>query len=263
MKRGVYRLASHPDTWQQRALAACLLIGSDAMLSHRSAAFLWKLDLPSPESVDITIPHTKKTRLSDGGITVHRTRDLAADDLTRIGVFPVTRVQRTLVDLAGVLRNAPMTRMLDDALSRKLVTSKRVLRVVDRLSARGRAGLFGVRAALDPWLENQAAESVAEMAFARRLAAAGFPAPRRQHPVRDEDGFFVGRLDFAWPDVHLGLEVDGVRWHSNARSFAAESERINRFAALGLMVLQATPTELEVAPEAVLTALRRHLALGA
>jgi very-short-patch-repair endonuclease len=219
-----------------------------AILSHRSAAALWKLDLPTPESIDITIPHTNKTRAADGDMTVHRTRGLAAGDLTRIGVFPVTRIQRTLVDLASVLRKAPMARVLDDALTRRLVTPKRVLLIVDRLSAGGRPGLSGLRAALAPWLEDRAAESVAEMVFARQLAAAGFPAPRRQYSVRDRSGVFVGRLDFAWPDIHLGLEVDGFRWHSNARSFAAESERINRFAALGLTVLRATPTSSSTRP---------------
>jgi very-short-patch-repair endonuclease len=260
--RDVYRLGSYPVSWEQRALAACLLLGPHAVLSHLSAAALWKLDLPSPEGIDVTIPHNRKARLGDADVTVHRTRDLGPGDRTRIGQFPVTRVQRTLVDLAGVLQVAAMTRVLDDALARKIVTPERVLLTLDRLSVGGRCGLPGLRAALTPWLEDLAAESVAEMDLARRLVMAGLPAPRRQYSVCDSGGSFVGRLDFAWPEFHLGLEVDGFRWHANARSFAAESERINRFAALGLTVLRATPTEIENSPDAVLTALRRHLLPG-
>jgi Transcriptional regulator, AbiEi antitoxin len=257
--REVYRLESYPVSWEQRALAACLLLGPQAVLSRLSAAALWKLDLPLPDGIDVTLPHNRRTRLGDGAVIVHRTRDLAAGDRTRIGRFPVTRVQRTLVDLAGVLPVIAMTRVLDDALARRLVSPERVLLTLDRLSVGGRSGLSGLREALAPWLEDLPAESVAEIAFSRRLATAGIPAPRRQYAVRDGGGAFVGRLDFAWPEFRLGLEVDGFRWHANARSFAAEYERINRFAALGLTVLRATPAEIERSPDAVLTALRRHL----
>lgn len=37
---GVYRLAGVPVTWRQRALAACLVAGPGAVVSHRSAGVL-------------------------------------------------------------------------------------------------------------------------------------------------------------------------------------------------------------------------------
>ena len=44
MRRGVYRLAGTPASWEQRLLAACLASGPEARASFRSAAALYGLD---------------------------------------------------------------------------------------------------------------------------------------------------------------------------------------------------------------------------
>lgn len=41
VEAGVYRLAGVRVTWKQRALAACMVSGPEAVVSHRSAAVLW------------------------------------------------------------------------------------------------------------------------------------------------------------------------------------------------------------------------------
>src|SRR5262249_10605206 len=44
ISRGVYRVVGAPRTWEQRALALVLAAGDDAVVSHRSAAYLYGLD---------------------------------------------------------------------------------------------------------------------------------------------------------------------------------------------------------------------------
>jgi hypothetical protein len=41
--RGLYRFAGFKATWRSRLMAACLQAGRDAVVSHRSAAALWRL----------------------------------------------------------------------------------------------------------------------------------------------------------------------------------------------------------------------------
>ncbi|HVO56053.1 MAG TPA: type IV toxin-antitoxin system AbiEi family antitoxin domain-containing protein, partial [Solirubrobacterales bacterium] len=43
LHRGVYAVGHSAPSWQQRWIAAVLALGDDAVLSHMSAAALWKL----------------------------------------------------------------------------------------------------------------------------------------------------------------------------------------------------------------------------
>ena len=41
----------------------------------------------------------------------------------------------------------------------------------------------------------------------------GLPIPELQYEVIDGNGE-LRRLDFAWPDLRVAVEYDGVDWHS-------------------------------------------------
>jgi hypothetical protein len=255
----VYAVAGSPPTWEQRALAACLDRGDHAVLSHLSAAAAWQLDAPSDARIHVTVPHDRASTASRGGVMLHRTRSLAASDAVRVGSIPVTSVARTLVDLATMLRPATLTRVVDDALGRRLVSPDGLRASTDQLAARRRGGCAALREALDVWCGGPALGSVAEARFLRLFSDAGLPAPERQWHAYDSSGL-IGRLDFAWPDNMLVLEIDGFRYHANPRSYAVDRERTNRLVATGRTVLRATPTEIETAPHAVIATLRRCLA---
>ena len=94
--RGVYRLAGVPVTWNQRALAACLLAGPGAVVSHRSAAVVWGVSGFRPGRVEITVPPGASARS-----TLARVHRSVVTGVRRDGV-PVTQPARTIVDLAGV-----------------------------------------------------------------------------------------------------------------------------------------------------------------
>ena len=54
------------------------------------------------------------------------------------------------------------------------------------------------------------------------MARLGLPTPRLQHEIRDLDGHFIGRPDFAYVDVQVAGEFDG-RLKYAAGGFAGRS----------------------------------------
>lgn len=255
---GVYALSGAPTSWEQRALAACLAAGEGAVLSHRSAATAWKLDLPPPDHVDLSVPYGRGARARRQGVVVHRVRQLEPVDCAKIGRLPATSLARTVVDLAGALEPPVLAKVVDDALCRRLVSPERLDRTVARLLPGRGPAVSGLRDVLAPWLEGRPLDSAAEGVFCRAIAAAGLPAPLVQHHPQ------AGRIrvDFAWPAPMVVLEVDGFRWHSGPDSHAKDSHRANVLASRGWTVLRATPRELEQSATTVIAALRSHLGTG-
>jgi very-short-patch-repair endonuclease len=71
---------------------------------------------------------------------------------------------------------------------------------------------------------------------------------------------FLGRVDKAWPARHVALEIDGYRYHSNARTFVHDRERGNRIVAAGWALLRTTPASLRDAPHQVISDVKAALA---
>jgi very-short-patch-repair endonuclease len=83
------------------------------------------------------------------------------------------------------------------------------------------------------------------------------PRPVRQHPV----GGTPYRLDYAWPDRLLAVEVDGYGPHSSREAFQSDRARQNALVLAGWTVLRFTWADVRDRPAAVAAVLRR--ALGA
>ena len=69
------------------------------------------------------------------------------------------------------------------------------------------------------------------------------PQPEfRFHPSRR------WRFDYAWPDHHVALEVEGAVWtqgrHTRGSGFLADIEKYNAAAALGWRIIRCTPQTL-------------------
>jgi hypothetical protein len=254
----VYRHAAAPRTWDQRALAACLAEGKGAVLWGRSAAAVWRMDLPLPRVLDVAVPGRNGRRRCPPDVRVREVRSLAPEDCTHVGVLPVTTVGRTMIDLAGDLEASVLLRVLDAALAERLVTPERLDRAMDRIGGRGRRGFGELRSMLEPWRRAPELESVPEAAALRLFESCGLPAPSCQHVIVLAGGA-VFRVDFAWPAHRTVLEVDGFRWHGGPRERDRDSRRANALAAEGWVVLRTTPAELRDAPGVVIDALLRHV----
>ena len=116
LHRGVYAVGHRPPSPLATAIAAVLACGPDAVLSHRSAAALWRIMPRWPATPEVTTP--SKHRLP--GIHVHRSPH--ADATIHYGIR-VTTPSRTPVDLADVLPPKRLTRALNEAQVHRLVTA--------------------------------------------------------------------------------------------------------------------------------------------
>ena len=223
---GVYRLAGVAVTWKQRALAACLVSGPGAVVSHRSAAVLWGVSGFRPGPLEITVPAGRSGR--NALARVHRSE---VEGVLRDRV-PVTRPSRMLMDLAGVVSGDVLEEAVDDALCRQLCR-------LEDLTPRGALGEV-----LAAWNGDGMPEGVAEMRVVRGLVAAGLPAPVRQYEIW-VDGVFVARVDLAYPPFRLAMELDGFRWHAGRRRFRSDRMRRNRVEAAGWRLLEAAPEDID------------------
>ena len=238
--RGVYRIAGVPVTWKQRALAACMVSGPEAVVSHRSAAVLWGVSGFRPGAIDITVPPRRSNR--NPLARVHR----SAVEGTRRDGIPVTRPARTLADLAAVVGAETLEEAVDDVLCRRLC------RLDELMAPAGRRGNRALRAVLAAWNGDALPDGVAEMRVVRRLLAVGLPQPLRQHEIHD-NGRLVARVDLAYPEHRLAIELDGFRWHAGRGPFRSDRVRRNRIEAAGWRLLETAPDDIDsLAREAAL-----------
>jgi predicted transcriptional regulator of viral defense system len=100
--RGVYAVGHLSLGDRGRWMAAILACGEAAVLSHRSAAELWRLLPTQPGLVDVTMP-TRAGRKCRNGIRIHRPAGVDRTERVVLDRIPVTTVARTLRDLSRVL----------------------------------------------------------------------------------------------------------------------------------------------------------------
>jgi predicted transcriptional regulator of viral defense system len=110
--RGIYAVGRPEVTRHGRWMAAVLSCGSDAVLSHASAAALWEIGAERPGQIEVSVPEGVWRRRR--GVALHRRAALGAQDVTSDNAIPVTTPIRTLVDLATRLG----TRGLERAIKR-------------------------------------------------------------------------------------------------------------------------------------------------
>ena len=229
---GVYRHAATPLPDDGARRAALLWAGEGAVLSHRSAATLLRLDGCREERPELIVPARRNPRTPR--VIVHRSGPVPRSDLSRRDGLPVTGAVRTILDLAQVLDDEQLELAVESA---RRVHATQLDAIRARLGDRGGPGHYGsgrLRSILDALDGTAAAESVLEVKVARLLRATTFPAPVRQHPIA-----VFGRrcrLDFAWPRARVALECDGRAFHD----FQRDRTRWRHLGAAGWRVLPVT-----------------------
>lgn len=232
---GVYRVAGAPQTIDQALLAAVLASGGVA--SHRAAGRLWGLG--DWDEVEVTVERPRHPRLA--GVVVHRSGDLDLKYVTHRRGIAVTNPMRTLVDLGAVKEvKHDVGDALERALLARVCSVVAIERVLDDVARRGRAGAGVIRGVLDERALGRARpDGLLEARMARILREHGLPTPHFQYTVRQR-GRFVARVDFAYPDVLLALEVDGFEVHGTPAALQRDLARQNVLVALGWRVLRFT-----------------------
>jgi hypothetical protein len=227
--RGVYAVGHTAVTPRGWARAGLLAVGSDAVLSHGSAAWAWGL-CAAPAIVEVTVPGRKLRPRPL--LCPHSVAAFAAADVRRSQGLPVTGPVRTLRDLAAA-GHPDLERIVAEAQVLRLVQADEVAALVDRPAP---------------------TRSVLERAMLALVARAGLPVPLVGHPI----GRFV--CDFVWPAERVVVETDGWDAHGHRTAFERDRARDATLAALGYVVVRVTWRQLTEEP--ILVAARLSSTLG-
>lgn len=114
-----------------------------------------------------------------------------------------------------------------------------------------------------PRVERRTPRRSATVAFPALCRAVGLPEPVPEYRFAPPRRW---RIDWAWPDQRVGLEVDGGVWvggrHTRGAGWLKDAEKLNAAAVLGWRMLRCTPQQLAsgVILEALTQAVRRPAA---
>ncbi|MEO6120755.1 MAG: hypothetical protein ABIW46_07805 [Acidimicrobiales bacterium] len=221
---------------QQAVLAAQLAAGRGAVVSHATAAWLWGVvGVNQPAQIDLLTCRPHRVHL--GGVRSHCTISLPTSDVTRLHTMAITAPARTVVDGCGLI--PALGRAVDDLLRRNVVTVRQLLRCVAAVPASGRRRIRPMRVVLaDRVAGYDPGGSDAELDVMRTIRGAGLPLPRQRHRVRLEGPTY--ELDFAYPELGVGLEFDGWEYHRSRRSFDYDRLRRNTLQRHGWSIFNLT-----------------------
>ena len=248
--RGVYAVGWPELTQEGRWMAAVLACGEGAMLSHRSAAALWKIGIERSGEIDVSV--CRRTRLRRPAIRVRSRDGLSENDIVSLHGIPVTGIVRTLVDIAAEISPTAIERAVNEADKLGLVDPESLRAALEDYE--GESGVRPLRAILDA-RTFRLSDSDLEIAFRPIAAAAGLLLPLTKQMV---NGFEV---DFYWPDLGLIIETDGLRYHRTAAAQARDARRDRTHTLAGMTPLRFTHYEVKYEAAKVLRALKQAAAL--
>jgi very-short-patch-repair endonuclease len=227
-------------------MAAVLACGEGAVLSHHSAAALWKLLRPIEGPIHVSVP-TTNGRATQRGIHTHRCPSLSTPAepspspsypdqegrrgrrllITHRGRIPVTTIRRTIDDLGGTVPPYLLRR------------------------AKRQAELMNVR--LRDTDGRRARSDLEEDFFTLVCSHPGLPHP--------ETNVRLGRheVDFLWREQRLIVETDSFTYHRGSISFEDDYARDLDLRAAGYTVLRFNDAQIEEEPERVVAVIREAL----
>lgn len=250
--RGVYAVGHRALGEHARLHAAVLAIGSDAVLSHLSAAGLWGLVRPAPQRrVEVT---TTRRLTQRRAIRLHVTQTLPRRDVTRTYGIPVTTPARTLLDLAGAVPPNVLRRALREAEVQRLIDSSTLPD-----SAHGRDGAARLRELAAPGPTPTRSEL--EDRTLELLTRHGFPAPQVNATLRIAGSSY--EVDFLFHDHRVIVEADGERYHATPLARRHDAARQAVLEAAGYRVLRLTWAQVTRDENQTAARLRRILPAAA
>ena len=223
---GVFAVGHVPTTKHARWMAAVLACGPGAVLSHRSAAALWRIREAETARTEVTIaPGSGRRR---PGIVIHRS-PLPPEHMTTRDGIPATTPDRTLIDLSRQIHPDELARALRETFHRRLITLPSLQRALDHRPSRPLTRQIQAFADTRSHLEDD---------FMRLLDRHGIPRPLTQQRVET----YV--VDFLWPEDRLVVETDGWESHGTRMAFERDRAQTNALQLAGYTVLRLTAADV-------------------
>ncbi len=195
----------------ERYAVCCLAVadklGPGTALTHHSAIAVRGLPLVA---VDLSVVHVTRldgrTGRTVAGVRFHE-GSLADDEIAEVAGRPVSTLPRAVWESASLAHVRSGVVLMDAVLHRELVDREQL----ERAQVRHRGWRGSPRAAAALTFADGRSESPGESLGRWMFHVFDLPEPELQYDVFDEDGRFLGRSDYAWPQWrHLG-EFDGLR----------------------------------------------------
>lgn len=234
--RGVSRLIDAPQTFEQRASAAVIACGDQALAAGPTAARLWGANVAA-DIIHVIVAPNRDPR--PHGVVVHRPgagRPLHRD--VRSGV-PLTDPVRAVVDVAA-WEPAIARSVFEELVVAGRLHPRSLLRHLAENPTQGRPGIEAIRAVVVGWEgDHRPADSVLELRMMALLKRHRLPQPTFQVPI----GRY--RVDFLWPQEMVVLECDGWETHGRHRTgFERDRVRDAALHAEGYVVWRYTWTQI-------------------
>lgn len=250
--RGVYSVGTQSLSNEGLHAAAVLAVGRGAALGGRSAAMAWGfLEHISPLDVYRLLggSNQRATLRVTGSLVwpallVHRPVRLPRRDVVEKNGIPVTSVERTLWDLAGLVPRNRFDRAFNEADRLGLIDGDRLLTLTSE--GRGHLGSRSFRA--------RAHARVPDIARAKSVLEGIYLDLRRRHsiPEAEVNAQLLGmEVDLVWQGRRVAVELDGYEFHRGREAFERDAYRGNRLRAEGWSVLRVTWRMLQNEPQEV------------
>lgn len=217
--RGVFAVGHRNLTQDGRFLAAVKACGTQAVLSHYSAAALHDLVKWDGRPFDITAPSKHR----HPRITAHRSKTI---ERVVVKGIPVTPKLRTVIDLARVAHDRTVKRALRAAKFTPLELERLPRTIID----------LGAEPTRSP-LEDRVLDLIVGAGLERPLVNAPYRLPARTvYP------------DLRWPRLRLIVEVDSHEWHDDPLARLDDVQRQAELEAHGERVLRVTSAQMQQPP---------------
>jgi hypothetical protein len=242
----VYRLRDGVDDDATLLRAALLHAGPVAALSHTTALSVWglrALERPLHLTVDQDI-----RRAGAPDLVVHRRLRFdpqSSQCLVRRGLL-ITTLPRTVLDSWPLLPPTERRPLALDLANRGLITARQLEEaLVERPNVGGRRGLRQVIDLIADGCRSELEAHGVLNVFRHR----SLPPSVGQYAVQLADR--RARLDRAWPEAKLAVELDGAQHHTSPEDRRKDLARDRELAAQGWVVLRFTYADVVRDPAAV------------
>ncbi|HJU80769.1 MAG TPA: DUF559 domain-containing protein [Acidimicrobiia bacterium] len=250
----VLKLAASPPTPAQRLMISVLHVGSDAFVSHTTAAAWWGIAGFRIDQIHVAIERFRRVDRCNLQKVHHSTVIPQWCRKVHLGV-PVVSPGLAIYQMAGTISEHRVARALDSAWSLGLINGSALDRLLKRLGRPGRDGTVLMRKLRkdrpDDWTPPA---SNLESRFGEIMEPHGYRF-RRQVDLGDEE--WSGRVDFLAEDLPLIVEILSERYHSSLTDRARDEARRARHTSMGFLVVEVWDHEIFHTPWLVIERITR------
>jgi hypothetical protein len=170
------------------------------------------------------------------GIRLHRSRSLDARDTTKHEGIPITKVPRTLLDLAAIVRADRLERALAQAQRLQLYDHRAITDLIARSNGHPGTGALAKAIARH---EPKWTRSELEAWFLKIVRDAGLPEPLTNFLLAAPDHPRL-EVDLYWPTHRVIVELDGYETHRTRHAFEQDRARDAALTAAGYKIVRFT-----------------------